>query len=717
MRNLIVYENWRFSDDSVAEGGVYLEQSLPGDALGYDTIEPVVRCSDKNIVNFPPGAKMYWYYRDQLRGIYYVQSIQRQGPGSYAISGISAVGRLSSMVHTGGIYTGQPAAEVIREICGSVPVIVKTSLQDIPIHGWLPYVNPPEKSARDNLAQVLFALGASLGTDMDGILRVEPLFDGISNVVDRDRIYEGGTVEYETPVSAVSVTEHQYIPGVEEATLFEGSTEEGHLVTFDAPHSGLAAEGFTIRASGANWARLSAGAGTLTGKPYIHTTRLVTETVTVNTAENVKSVSDCTLITLLNSVAAARRMAAYYRCAERIKVPVSMGTERPGQMISVYNPYDRAMDTAVISSMEVTMSGVLKAETAALVGFLPPQPGDVEYFNAREILTEDGEYQFPEGVTSAVAVLGSGGTGGFSGLQGHPMSYPPPTISVKDGDLTWRGYNTGYGAEGGEPGQAGPGGKVLQINFSVQPGQKFRVKIGKGGAGGVYSPDGSVAGSPGEATIFGEFSSENGGVLAAGYTDAISGEVYSRGGDRTGIAGGRGSGLPQGASHGYEVGPDVVDYDGHVWHAGATTESGLVIQDIAQAKTGNGGGAAVGSDGALGQMGRFVSRPGGRWAVYGGAGGHGGDAVPPAKQTRRGWGGNGGNGRGGEGGSGAVAVTTSDDLTGVDRGRPGYGSDGGDGGDGYVILYYSRAKHVMAGQLVTSNLLFAFDRLGRLFIV
>ena len=206
-------------------------------------------------------------------------------------------------------------------------------------------------------------------------------------------------------------------------------------------------------------------------------------------------------------------------------------------------------------------------------------------------------------------------------------------------------------------------------------------------------------------------------MLAAGYTDAISGEVYSRGGDRTGIAGGRGSGLPQGASHGYEVGPDVVDYDGHVWHAGATTESGLVIQDIAQAKTGNGGGAAVGSDGALGQMGRFVSRPGGRWAVYGGAGGHGGDAVPPAKQTRRGWGGNGGNGGGGEGGSGAVAVTTSDDLTGVDRGRPGYGSDGGDGGDGYVILYYSRAKHVMAGQLVTSNLLFAFDRLGRLFIV
>lgn len=94
---------------------------------------------------------------------------------------------------------------------------------------------------------------------MEGFLRVEPLWDGVASTVTMDRMYSGGSVPYESPISAVSVTEHQYIQGTEETTLYDGTAQEGQLVTFDEPMHSLKATGFSILSSGANWARLSTG--------------------------------------------------------------------------------------------------------------------------------------------------------------------------------------------------------------------------------------------------------------------------------------------------------------------------------------------------------------------------------------------------------------------------------------------------------------------------
>ena len=63
-----------------------------------------------------------------------------------------------------------------------------------------------------------------------------------------------------------------------------------------------------IQASGANWARVSAGSGTLTGKTYIHNTRQVSKAVQEANTPNVKTVEDATLVSLANSTAVAQRL-------------------------------------------------------------------------------------------------------------------------------------------------------------------------------------------------------------------------------------------------------------------------------------------------------------------------------------------------------------------------------------------------------------------------
>ena len=104
----------------------------------------------------------------------------------------------------------------MTELCGDVPSVIKGNISGIKLYGWLPIA-----TCRENLSQVLFAAGASVKTDLDGVLRIENLWDGVSGAVGRDRMFLGGKVEYAAAVSRVEVTEHQYAEGGESAKLLD----------------------------------------------------------------------------------------------------------------------------------------------------------------------------------------------------------------------------------------------------------------------------------------------------------------------------------------------------------------------------------------------------------------------------------------------------------------------------------------------------------------
>ena len=127
---------------------------LMSDSLEANTFSATVECSDKAILNFERNTPLTYFNRGVQRGIFYVQSVTREGPTIYTISATSAIGLLIEGLHYGGIYTGQTVTEVLPSICGTVPYVVKTNLRDIALYGWLPIAFP-----RDNLAQVLFTIG------------------------------------------------------------------------------------------------------------------------------------------------------------------------------------------------------------------------------------------------------------------------------------------------------------------------------------------------------------------------------------------------------------------------------------------------------------------------------------------------------------------------------------------------------------------------------
>lgn len=753
MRNQVIYKNWTFDARKVATGSITQQTSLPISTLAIDTFSVEVRCKDPAILEFDQNDPIRYLRRGKQRGIYYVQSIKWVSPLHYQITAISTVGLLDQFDHNGGIYTGEPVEKVVKEICGNIPVIIKSSLAHIKLYGWL-----PTTKARLNLQQVLFAVGANLVTDANGVLYIQNLWDGVAAVIDRDHVsVDDPSVNRDTPITSVTVVEHAYQPGTEVKTLYEGQTTQGQRIPWNEPVADLHAEGFQILESHPNYAVVGSGSGKLTGAPYIHLMTEVTEQVTPAKILNNKKIEDTTLVSLVNSRSVAKRLAQFYAHRETISVNAQIERERPGQVVQIWHPYAKRMVEATIASSDVTISGTLLSALTALVGFKPPQNDDLQYYDAHEILVGSGTWVPPDGVLEVLAILIGGGAGGWSGTYG--MRGEEGKISSWTDDR-WGKAGTrllpGSGGDGGEGGEGGLGGKILEVTIQLEEGEPIEYSCGNGGKGGPRQnfdpstmwnePGISMEGSDGSPTTFGQYSSAEGHAIPTGWYDPITGEIYAGRGVH-GVKGGRGGTPPSDASteqwNTTVAGQDIV-YKGVTYHGGPPWNGESANSDIktfdasgdrsvrvgAGGWPGSGGGAAVGADGQRSNsrgvgsvVGSTLSTA--RATAYGGSGGLGATAVAPAKATGYGAGGDGGHGGGGEGGHGGATVERSYvtgigvppsvqyNLSGSFNGARGLGSDGGEGGDGCIILIYRRPKMPSSGLLLDKTNTILVDKDGR----
>lgn len=682
----------------------FQEVALDESSLSFDTVsvEVCTTTIGTQLSALPNNTPIIVYRGGEIKARFVSSGVSRIGPVTYQLTGRSPMGALTGMVHTGGIYTGQTVEEVVKEICGNIPSLIKSVYAGVKLYGWLPYADGKERSARDNLAQVLFAIGAYLRTDLNGVLRIEPLWDGTASLINVDRSYTGGTVKYDSPISAVTVTEHQYVAGTETKELFSGTAQNGDIITFSEPMHSLSATGFTILESGANYAKISAGTGALTGKAYIHNTRLITQPVTAGAAENVKSVTDATLVSLVNSYAVAKRLADYYRCRETITNDIVSGHEKPGHVVSVYHPYDKKMVSACIQSLDTTMSATLKSSMEALVGFTPAQPEAAEYFSERVLLTGSGTWTPPEGAEAVTAVLIGDGQDGTAGQNGEGVALTGQTIP----NTCSGSFPSAPAGKGGKAGAPGSGGKIFQITMDITPGMSF-----------------SYATSQNGEAVFGSHSSAEGSASASGYYDDVTGKTYARQG-AVGYDGGDG-GAP-GASGG-----SVAGCKGGYGYKPAEYTMRMTEDNIRYTQTfkhqGIGGpGAAMGTEVTWGPSVFSVGLPTfiPNIEIKGSA--PGASAVPGADGENYGDGGGAGHGGGGAGGIGSCSISMSPTPPSTqhqsinfsgDLQRGGSGSKGGKGQPGCIILFYGKKKIIKSGPLVQKGGGLFFDRLNKLFIV
>ena len=733
--NQIIYSKWVFEDDDIRSAQIYRATSLIADSLEPNTLNATVRCSDSSILEFEQDTRLTYVHSTDLPAYFYIQDITRTGPDEYAISAMSAIGRLiHGEQHYGGIYTGQTVGQVIPEICGPVPCVVKTNLQDVQIYGWLPIA-----SRRDNLAQILFAVGAWIRDDLDGVLHIERLWDGYTANITQAQIYQGPSMSYGAKVTQVVVTEHQYVQGGEEVTLFEGQSQQGDIITFSEPAYNLRASGFSILESNANYAKITAGNGTLIGSAYIHNTRQVSADVSQAAEPNVVTVSDATLVSLVNSSDVAQRLAQYYACLATFDGDILPGQQLDGNVVGIYDPFDRQMVQACLKSLDIKISGTLKATVSALVGFKPPQVDDSQTLDERIVLTGSGTYQIPAGTTLIRYVLISGAQGGHCGQKGGDVGTSP---SVSWSDPTWgdqyRGCGLADGGVGGEGGAPGAGARILEGTLDISDITSIPYSCGLGGLGAAYDPD-DPDGSAGSDTELGAATTAGAQAPEDGYTDPITGEKYGGTGDQ-GIPGGKGAGkaaevttVDDETVQLFDPAESVTDEDGNTWSGGLTETEADAPDCVAMEMRENdgariwysrglGAGAAAGANGSGPGPEASVSVRSSSIVATAASGLDGATpALTPKKPAQYGKGGRGGYGGGGASSGGlAVGSTDSSDytvsITAGTGGIGGNGGPGGPGGDGCIILYISRAIPQESGPLVTSDAKWFLDKYGRRFI-
>lgn len=683
MNNLITYAGKQFSDDLTAayrltSGDCLLEMSALSDSLAANSLTFDVDSLDTTLTQYTRNDKMVYSYKGQQIGTFYVQSVERIGARLYRFSALSGVGLLMGKTHYGGLYSGETAAEVIADIVAGtgVNVEIKTIFQEYQLYGWLPIA-----TARDNLSQVLFAIGASLRTMTDGTLRVTSLYNGVSWIRGASVCYTGGSVDYGTPVARVIVTEHRWEEGTESTELFNGAANEGDIIRFDEPVHNLSASGFNILESNCNYAKVSAGTGTLTGTLYQHYMRDITQTVS-DSGDDI-TVSEAYLVSLVNSVGIAERLADYYSNRDVIVQDALWQGQQPGDVVRTAHPYGGTADI-FLSSADLTMSGVLKSSEEGLVGYRPPNPESQTYYDYSEVLTGSGEWTVPDDVDNVTAVLIGPGTGGRGGSPGTSDGrYGYGSYQNNFGDTIYY-LGGGIAGEGGAPGTPGSPGKVFQSTMDVSPGQKIAYNCPAGGAGGAANSNGSA----GQPTTFGTLSSASGSVLENGYTDPITQKVYAQPG-KAGVKGGRGTGADSTSQNWELVQGENVVYNGVTYRPGSTGES-----NAGNCSGGYGGGPAAGANGGNGKDAPTATS---RRAQVGN-GGNGATPVTPPQNSQLGGGGHAGHGGGGAGGQGNGANAAANYLVPGYPGSAGAGGRGGQGGNGCILLYYRKPQSIQSGR-------------------
>lgn len=684
-----------FENPTIKSCDCILSSSMTGDQLAFDEFRPVVysgayitgyfvprqssglmTADGKRFVakhggfypdQIPYGTPVWYYSNNKLVGKFYAQQATRSSKYLFNIVAVSAVGILDGQQHLGGLYTGQSFKDVAAEIIGGAFTFTcADEVANIAVYGWLPIA-----TKRENLHQLLFAYGVKLEKTAGG--EVNFAFPNIlmeKNIPD-SRIFLGGQITYNAPATKAEITEHAFVslPSDKEVTLFDNTADEVADNTFvafqEAPVYDLVTSGtLVVISSGVNWAIVS-GVGTLTAKAYTHVTRVSFKTTGKTKAEKVVSVTDATLVSVLNSRNVANRVLSYYNSAKTIVADIVVEGERPGDRVKFNDPYNEPT-TAFVQSMDISATSFLKANCELVANYTPEGQGN--NYSSAVLLTGSGRYTFPSGTESAVAVLISEGSGGAAGGRGH------------DGTNQLY-FGGGEGGEGGVKGTGGEGGRILVVALD-KPAGTFNYKCGSGvGLGGIPAEEfDEIPGSVGADTTFGSYTTASGIASSNGYVNLFTGEIYALPGS-DGVDGGRGADESS-------DGTDVV-FNGKTYKPGkqGKTATAQNSWNEAHGEGGYGGGPAAGRNGGKGEDGRASVSGQVDFNGRGGNGGKGATPVDGKNAVQYGGGGNGGHGGGGGGNGGSGSGT---DTGGIPYGVPGdggLGSKGGDAAPGCILIY------------------------------
>lgn len=514
-----------------------------------------------SVLDIPYATGLWYFNDDQYIGKFYVSDARRTGKNVYSITAVSAMGVLDGLTYYGKLFLNQPLSDVLNDIiltdglratntpfltALSESIVLSDGLDAVKVSGWI-----PNCTKREALHHVLFAQGLNIFKAENDAFLISRVSASSVGGIDPKNVYDSGSVDLTDRVKVIEVTEHSFIPNqnVEDVVLYdntEAAVDMEATVSFDAAPimvDTITATGtIKIKQKNENCAVVS-GVGTLTGKPYSHTSHTITRTNNSVIDGETITVSDATLVNSLNSNAVADRLFAYYTQRKQMQLPIVLHGERCGLKYGCVSPYGDDVD-AYIAAMTINASAIAKADCRMISGYVPPK-GSGEFSNC-VLLTGSGTFTVPEEVLNADNprirfVLIGGGSGGYGGENGEDG---PKGIVHQKSSL----------AKPGSAGKNGAPGKILVVQFDATDiKMSYQFDCGSGGSAGWASSDAELQpedGTPtrllglteGEVAVI--YTSASGSVSDAGYIDILSGIVYGGAApDFSGLSGGRGGGF------------------------------------------------------------------------------------------------------------------------------------------------------------------------------
>ena len=375
-------------DGVLLEGSFYNETSLLEDELSIDTMKIRVRSINTSypLHNFIYGSQVTFYKDDVLYGKYYLVSVERQTKNEYILNVQSSIGLLDDTMHYGGIYSGEYASAIIKDIIGGKIAYTEHNIfSKIKVYGWLPVA-----TRRENLKQLLFAVGGCV-KKKNGDVYFTTLTVDAPKSIPENRVFDTGKITYDSPASRIEVVEHQFskVDSAPSEEVYSGeiigssfvtpkgySVSDAALVTWDKPYHSLTFSDCTLlnNEMGVNYAVVSSsGSATISGKPYIHSKMIVSrDKENYNGKEKVAKVENATLVTLANSNSVAEKVMAYYDSPCTLSGAIVMDGEKPLDNITMPNQFEEE-NTGMIKSIEGTLGKqITRGELELRIGYNPP---------------------------------------------------------------------------------------------------------------------------------------------------------------------------------------------------------------------------------------------------------------------------------------------------------------------------------------------------------
>lgn len=425
-------------ENKIISGSLALAESLIASELSADELDVTVyvktRTTAEALQIMETGTDVTYTCGD-FSSRFRLVNVERVAKWDYRITCTSEIGYLDyGTKHYGGVYDGQDlaqsgAAAVIADVIGGAFTYSVTGFSDVRLYGWLPIA-----SRRENLQQVLFAIGGNITKDAGGDVVISPLPDTVASDLDKSRIFLGGKVTYPVGASAVRVTEHSYVPGQEEKEIYsgevisasltspQGESLTGQLIEFSEPYRALRCEGSEILESGTNYAILSpAPDATLYGTGYVHNQKVVTVYAEDSAGgDYIPEVKGCTLVSLANSTNVAQRVLAYYSGFKRVEQDFAVADERPGDRVTLYDPYGEKSG-GYIRSLDLTLGALLRGKAVFETGYIPSGIGN--NFKNVMVVDQSGTVTLPDTNRVRLVLIG-GGSGGYGGYPGEEGKQP-----------------------------------------------------------------------------------------------------------------------------------------------------------------------------------------------------------------------------------------------------------------------------------------------------